>query len=101
MPLKHVDPITLPLTDDDDDDDELLLLRRGVALFEAGFVVFDVVIGSLVGGCSTMMVGIGMAVCSAVNVGCSAGKVGAGGIDVGVPTGPVLLTFNPRTTASL
>ena len=99
MPLKHVDPIKLPVTDDDDDDDELLL-RRGVVLFNAGLIVFDVVIGSLVGGCSTMMVGIGIAVCSAVKVGTSGGKVGAGGIDVGVPTGPVLLTFNPRTTAS-
>src|SRR5512139_3883219 len=76
------------------------VLRRAAALVWGWLVRATGASGTLVGGCSTMIVAAGCAASAAVNVGCSAGKVAAGGMEVGVPTGALLLTCKPRTKAS-
>ena len=75
-------------------------LRRDAAFVSGLLVCTARASGTLVGGCYTMIVAPGCAASAAVKVGCSAGKVAAGGMEVGVPTGALLLTCRPRTKAS-
>src|SRR5512139_2170344 len=74
--------------------------RRDAAFVSGRLVCTARASGTLVGGCSTMIVAADCAASAAVKVGCSAGKVAAGGMEVGVPIGAPLLTCKPRTKAS-